>query len=157
MRLKITGISVFILIIMLAGTALAVDIDTLDKVSVLMPQSKVHSLLGSPDEIISLGKGLTAELYKVTNAEPMIGTGCIYQDNQQLVAQAFIYKGIANKEAAARLVHDGYNVLEETEGVFRLAGKDDDTGQPLVARISTENGMTMIMTFEKHFYDSWAK
>lgn len=146
-----------LLVIMLAGTALAIDINTLDKVSVLMPQSQVRSLLGSPNEVIELGSGLTADIYKVTKAEPMIGAGCIYQDNQQLAGQAFVFQGIVNKTAADRLVKHGFTVTEETEGVFKLVGKDDDTGQPMVAQIALNNGMTVIMTFEKDFYERWGK
>ncbi|MDD2338623.1 MAG: hypothetical protein PHD01_18865 [Geobacteraceae bacterium] len=157
MKQTIIIFSGILLVIMLAGTALAIDINTLDKVSVHMPQSQVRSLLGSPDEVIELGSGLTADIYKVSNAEPMIGAGCIYQDNRHLVGQAFIFQGIVNKAASERLVKHGFSVTEETEEVFRLVGKDDDTGQPLVAQISLNNGMTVIMTFEKVFHESWGK
>ncbi len=154
LNLLIIGI---LLVSMFAGTAMAIEIDTLDKVSVLMPQSKVHSLLGTPDEVIKLGNGLTADIYKVTKAEPLIGAGCIYQDNRQLAGQAFIFQGLVNKEAAERLVKHGFSVTEETEGAYRLIGKDDDSGLPLVAQIALNNGMTVIMTFEKGFYDRWGK
>jgi hypothetical protein len=157
MKQIIKLLSVITLVCILAGTALAVDLDTLDKVSVLMPQAKVQSLLGSPEEVLTLGNGLSADIYKVSDAEPLIGTGCIYQDNQKLVAQAFIFKGIINRDAAARLVHHGYRVLEESGEVFKLTGKDDDSGQPLLASITLENDMTIIMTFEKGFYECWAK
>lgn len=157
MKQIITIVSGILLIAMLAGTALAIDINTLDRVSVLMPQSQVRSLLGSPDDVIELERGLTADIYKVSKAEPMIGAGCIYQDKRHLVGQAFIFQGKVDKEAAERLVHNGYRVTEESGGVFRLEGKDDDTGQPLVARITLDNGITVIMTFEKGFYDRWGK
>jgi hypothetical protein len=62
-----------------------------------------------------------------------------------------------DKEAAERLIKLGFSVMEDSEGSFRLIGKDDDTGQPLVANISLNNGMTVIMTFEKGFYDRWGK
>jgi len=62
-----------------------------------------------------------------------------------------------NKEAAERLTKHGFVVLESTDGAYRYAGKDDDFGHPLVAQITNYNGMTVIMTFEKGFYDRWSK
>ncbi|MRR53410.1 MAG: hypothetical protein EG822_02720 [Deltaproteobacteria bacterium] len=140
-----------------AGTVHAIDIETLDKISVHMPKAKVHALLGAPEEVLELGNGLTAEIYKVSNAEPMIGAGCIYQDNRQLAGQAFVFEGLLHKEAAERLVKHGFRVIEEIEGTYRLAGKDDDTGKPLVAQVALDNGMTVIMTFEKDFHEQWSK
>lgn len=157
MKQIITIIIGILLTSMLAGTAMAVDIDALDKVSVLMTRSKVHSHLGKPDEVIELGKGLKAEIYKNTKTESMVGAGCIYQDNGQLVGQAFVFRGIVNKEAAERLTKHGFVELENTEGASRLAGKDDDSGRPLIAHITSNNGMTVIMTFEKEFYDRWSQ
>lgn len=146
-----------LVISMFAGTALAIDIETLDKINVHMPKEKVHALLGAPEEVLDLGKRLTAEIYKVSNAEPMIGAGCIYQDNRQLTGQAFVFDGLLHKEAAERLVKHGFRVIEEIEGTYRLAGKDDDTGKPLVAHVALDNGMTVIMTFEKDFHEQWSK
>jgi len=140
-----------------SGTAMAINIDALDKVSVLMTQSKVHSHLGKPDEVIELGKDLKAEIYKNTKIESMVGAGCIYLNGGQLVGQAFVFQGVVNKEAAERLTKHGFVVLENTEGVSRHVGKDDDFGHPLVAQITNYNGMTVIMTFEKGFYDRWGK
>lgn len=142
---------------MFAGTALAIDIESLDRISVHMPRAEVHTLLGAPEEILELGNGLSAEIYKVSNAEPMIGAGCIYLDNRQLTGQAFIFEGLLHKEAAERLVKHGFRVIEEIEGTYRLAGKDDDTGKPLVAQVALNNGMTVIMTFEKDFHEQWSK
>jgi len=140
-----------------AGTAMAIDIETLDKISVHMPKAQVLALLGDPEEVLELGNGLSAEIYKVSNAEPMIGAGCIYQNNSQLAGQAFVFEGQLHKEAAERLVKHGFRVIEEIEGTYRLAGKDDDTGKPLVAQVALDNGMTVIMTFEKDFHKQWSK
>jgi hypothetical protein len=153
--MKKTGTIIFGILLfgMLAGTAMAVDIQTLDKVSVLMSKADVHTLLGNPDEVVELGNGLNAEIYKVTSMEPMVGAGCLYQADQRLAGQAFVFQGKVDKVAAERLQKLGFTVLEDSEGAFRLLGKDDDTGQPLVATITLNNGMTVIMTFEKGFYD----
>lgn len=145
------------LISVFAGTVLAIEIETLDKISVLMPREQVHVLLGPPEEVFEAGKGLTAEIYRVSNAEPMIGAGCIYQDNRLLSGQAFVFEGILQKAAAERLVKHGFRVIEEIDGTYRLVGKDDDTGKPLVAQIALDNGMTVLMTFEKDFHEQWSK
>ena len=40
---------------------------------------------------------------------------------------------------------------------FRLSGKDDDTGRPIVVTIGENNDLTTVMTFEKGFYDRRVK
>ncbi|MCX5815559.1 MAG: hypothetical protein NTX75_04860 [Proteobacteria bacterium] len=155
---EITKIIIGIMMVcLLAGTTMAVDINALDQVSVLMTKSKVLSLLGMPDDVGEAGNGLEVDIYRVNNISPMVGAGCIYEDNQRLAGQAFIFQGEMGKEAAERLKKHGFTVTEEKEGAFRLLGKDDDTGQPLVAYITLNNGMTVIMTFEKDFYDRRVK
>ncbi len=62
-----------IMIFMLANTAIAVDINALDRVSVLMTKPNVLSLLGAPDKVIDVGSGLKADIYKLNNMEPMVG------------------------------------------------------------------------------------
>lgn len=142
---------------MVACTAMALDINALDGVSVLMNKSKVHSLLGMPDEIDELKGDIKVELYKVNKMDPMVGASCIYMGNQQLVGQAFVFQGEMGKEAADRLKKNGFNITEEKEGFFRFLGKDDDTGRPIVVHIILNSGMTVIMTFEKDFYDKRIK
>jgi hypothetical protein len=142
---------------LLAGTAMAVDIKALDQVNVLMNRSEVLSLLGRPDEVVEIGNGLKADIYKVTNLEPMVGAGCLYRDDQRLAGQAFVFEGEVDRLAAERLKKHGFIAMEDTEGAFRLVGKDDDTEQTLVAHISLNNGMTVIMTFEKDFHDGMVK
>lgn len=142
---------------MITGTALAVDIDTLDRVSVRMPRSEVTALLGTPDEVAELADGMAAEIYRVTGHPPLVGTGCIYGDDRRLVGQSFILQGELGSAAAGRLTQLGFTVLDSSEGHVRLVGRDDDTGHPLVARISHEHGMTVVTTFDKAFYDLKAR
>ncbi len=142
-----------LMVIMLAGTAMAVDLNVLDRVSVGMTKTEVLSLLGNPDDMVEVESGLQAEIYKVADMEPMVGAGCIYEDDQRLAGQSFVFQGKMDKEAAERLMKLGFFVMEDTAGSFRLLGKDDDTGQPLVVHIAFNDGMTVIMTFEKGFYD----
>jgi hypothetical protein len=146
-----------IMIFMLANTAIAVDINALDRVSVLMTKPNVLSLLGAPDNVIDVGSGLKADIYKLNNMEPMVGAGCIYEDDQRLAGQTFIFQGEMDKEAAEHLKKLGFTVMEEHGGTLRLLGKDDDTGQPIVVNIALNNGLTVITTFEKGFYDRRVK
>ncbi len=62
-----------------------------------------------------------------------------------------------DKEAAEHLKKLGFTVMEEHGGTLRLLGKDDDTGQPIVVNIALNNGLTVITTFEKGFYDRRVK
>ncbi|MDD2321409.1 MAG: hypothetical protein PHO83_15295 [Geobacteraceae bacterium] len=155
---KITnGALAILMVLMLSGMALAVDLTALDQVSVSMTRSEVLALLGNPDDVVDAGRGLKAEVYKVADMMPMVGAGCIYQDDQRLAGQAFIFQGKVGKEAVERLLELGFALMEEQDGTFRLLGKDDDTGRPLVAHIAFNDGMTVIMTFEKGFYDQRVK
>jgi len=141
----------------LCGIAPAMDLTALDRVTITMTKSEVLSLLGEPDEVTEIGNGLKAEVYTVNGLEPMVGTGCIYENNRRLVGQSFIFQGEMDRVAADRLVELGFSVMEDTEGNIRLLGKDDDTGRPLVATLSHDKDMTIIMTFEKGFYDRQVK
>ena len=79
---NLTGV-ILILLFFMATTAMAVDVATLDQVSVLMSKGKVLSILGTPDEKGTVSMGLTAEIYKLTDTPgsdpyPMLGAGCVY-------------------------------------------------------------------------------
>lgn len=145
------------MVLMLAGWAAAADINTLDRVSVLMTRSQVISMLGSPDNVIEVGNGLKADIYKVKNMEPMVGAGCLYEDDRHLAGQSFVFQGEMSREASERLKKHGFTVVDVKKGDMLLAGKDDDTGKPLVVHIVTDNGMTVVTTFEKSFYDRRVK
>jgi hypothetical protein len=153
MKIITNGAIAILMVITLAGAAMAVDLKVLDRVSVGMTKTEVLSLLGNPDDMAVVESGLQAEIYKVADMEPMVGVGCIYEDDQRLAGQSFVFQGKMDNEAAERLMKLGFSAMEDTAGSFRLFGKDDDTGQPLVVHITFNDGMTVIMTFEKGFYD----
>jgi hypothetical protein len=147
-------ILLLVLIGMAAGTAWAVDLAALDRVSILMPKSKVLSILGPPDEVGDIGHKLKADIYKLTDAmAPMIGAGCVYDEQQILAATAFIFEGAVGKETADRIKEAGFTYIGEKDGAARLAGKDDDTGLPVVVTVVENGGLTTVITFEKGFYD----
>lgn len=145
------------MVLTFAGTASAVDLRTLDQVSVLMPKARVLALLGTPDDVMAVGKGLEAEMYRVSDIAPMMGVGCIYEDDQRLVGLAYVFRVDMEREAVERFRQFGFTLLREEGGTYRLVGKDDDTGQPLVVTVSDANGMTIVMSFEKGFYDRRVK
>jgi hypothetical protein len=142
-----------IMILTSCSIALAFDLDTLDRVAVQMSKSEVLALLGNPDEVDDLGGGLQVDVYRVDNMDPMVGTGCIYGDDRRLAGQSFIFQGEMGKQTAKRLQEDGFQLTEEKGDTFRLFGNDDDTGKPIVVHILQRSGMTVVMTFEKGFYD----
>jgi hypothetical protein len=145
------------LIGMTAVSSWAVDVESLDRVSVLMSKSKVVSILGTPDEVGDIGPLLKADIYKVSDEGPLIGAGCVYDEKQILAATAFIFRGNVGKEAANRIKEDGFAFLDDKNGTIRLTGKDDDTGLPIMVTVSENGGLTTVMTFEKGFYDRTVK
>lgn len=140
-----------------AAGALAADISSLDRVSVLMPKAKVISILGAPDETAQLGGGLNVDIYRVVNAMPLVRSGCIYDDDGRLVGQSFVFQTEMAGKAAEGLREIGFSLLDEKTGSIRLAGRDDDTGQPLIAIIDENEGLTTVTTFEKGFYERRVK
>lgn len=144
----------FLFFVMASATgASAADIAGLDRVSVLMPKAKVHSILGSPDETAQIGGGLNVEIYRIDNAMPLVRSGCIYDDGGSLVGQSFVFAGTMAGNAGERLRELGFSLLDRKVDSLRLAGRDDDTGLPLVAVIYESDGLTTLTTFEKGFYD----
>ena len=142
-----------IMIFTSCSMALAFDMDTLDRVAVQMSKSDVLALLGDPDEVDDLGGGLQVDVYRVDKMDPMVGTGCIYGDDRRLAGQSFIFQGEMGKQTVERLKEHGFQLTEEKGDAFRLFGNDDDTGKPIVVHILQRSGMTVVMTFEKEFYD----
>ncbi|MBI5593179.1 MAG: hypothetical protein HY881_22170 [Deltaproteobacteria bacterium] len=146
-----------IMVAALYGSCAAFDLPSLDRVAVSMPRSTVLLLLGKPDEVGELKDGLEVDIYKSNDLSPMMGTGCIYGDDKCLAGQSFIFQGEMARQAVERLQQDGFTLTEEKGETFRMLGKDDDTGQPLVVQIIQGAGLTVVMTFEKGFYDRRAK
>lgn len=146
----------FIGIIMLLGScsvAQPVDLASLDRVSVQMPQPEVHAILGKPDEVSDVENGLEVHLYRSNTLEPMVGTGCIFGHDQRLVGQSFVFQGEMGKQTSEWMQKNGFTLTDQQRGTFSLLGKDDDTGRPLVVHILQSNGLTIVMTFDKDFFD----
>ena len=138
------------------GPAMAIDMEALDKVAVMMTKTEVKGLLGEPDQNSKMILGLTAEVYEVSGLEPMVGVGCIYEA-EKLVGQAFIFEGSSTDTALENLKSHGFIHYTSRDGVARLLGEDDDTGQPIVVIVVDEGGLTTIITFDKAFYENTLK
>ena len=82
--MKKLTVAIAAMMIMSSGLAMAFGIATLDKVSVHMTKVQVVSLLGTPDRTDKAAGGLLVEVYKVENAEPLVGAGCIYDDDRRV-------------------------------------------------------------------------
>ncbi len=152
MKKRVQMILWAILLFAPAATAFAADLAALDRVSVLMPKTQVVSILGAPDEVTRMGR-LKIELYHVTGASPLLSAGYIYENEAILAAHAFIFQGNLASQTADRLKKDGFTLLDERGTAYRLAGKDDDTGRPVVVTIDVDNDLTTVVTFEKGFYE----
>ena len=153
---------IMILFFFMSTTVMAVDISALDRVSVLMAKQKVISILGAPDETGTISMGLKAEIYKVAgvakgDAGSMLGAGLVYDTNSILKGQALMFDGRVARQSADHMKEIGFTLAEAKENSFRLLGKDDDTGLPIVVLVFEQEGITTIMTFEKGFYDRMAK
>lgn len=154
---KILPVSVMIMILCAAASVFAADIATLDKVSILMPKTKVLSILGVPRETVTLAKGLKVDVYPVDSALPLMHSGCIYNETGLLVGQSFVFRGHTADDITDRLKKHGFVPMQTKENPLRFAGFDDDTKQPLVAVIEEHDNLTTITTFEKTFYEAHVK
>jgi hypothetical protein len=152
MKKRVQMILWVILLFAPAATACAADIAALDRVSVLMPKTQVVSILGAPAEVTRMGR-LKVELYHVTGSSPLLSAGYIYEKDAILAAHAFIFQGNLAAQTADQLKKDGFTLLDENGTAYRLMGKDDDTGRPVIVTIDVDHDLTTVITFEKGFYE----
>ncbi len=158
MQQKSLAVTILIMFLLAATTATALEISSLDRVSVLMHREQVLSILGPPDETGVISMGLSAEIYKVkaipgSDKGPLTAAACVYDDDTTLKAQAFMFEGSVARQSAERLKEIGFSLVESRGASFQLLGKDDDTGCPIVVIIFEQGKATTVMIFEKEFYD----
>lgn len=156
--MKKTGMVLVVIMILLAAVnAFAVDTAALDKVSVLMPKNQVLTILGAPDEMMTLHEGLQAEVYHVKSSDPLLHAGCIYNSEGILTGLSFVFSGHTAADSIDRLKHHGFTPIPGQANAPRFAGFDDDTGRPLIAILTERDNLTTITTFEKAFYEAQVK
>ncbi len=152
MRVYSTIISVVVFLLFTASSSVAVDLVSLDRVSVLMPKSEVLALLGKADKVTDMG-GLAVDLYLVNDAAPLLSVGFFYEHELALAGSSLVFSGDLTAHSFARMKSLGFRVLEEKGDYLRLEGKDDDTGRPVIVTISRLENLTTVTTFEKRFYE----
>ncbi|MFO1316543.1 MAG: hypothetical protein U1F58_13145 [Burkholderiales bacterium] len=136
-----------------AGTAAALDLPTLDKVSVMMSLDQVRYIAGPPDEMAQMAPDLRLATWKMTGAPGMIAAGGIFDGRSALIAQAYVFAGETGAQALASLREFGFKVVEGPDGVTRLYGPDDDTGRPLVVLIDERPETTTVFAYEQREYE----
>ena len=113
-----------------ASPVSALDLATLDKISVMMSRDQVRFIAGTPDEVAALAPDLALETWKMTGTPGMVAAGGVFDARAVLIAQAFVFAGETGDVAMDSLRKFGFRVIAGADGVTRLYGPDDDTGRP---------------------------
>jgi hypothetical protein len=135
-----------------AGGAAALDLPTLDRISVMMSMDQVRYVAGAPDEMSRVAPDLTLATWRMTGAPGMVAAGGIFDGRGALIAQAYVFAGETGAQALASLAIFGFKVVDGADGVTRLYGPDDDTGRPLVVIIDERPDTTAVFAYEQNEY-----
>ena len=136
-----------------ASGANALDLPTLDKVSVMMSLDQVRYIAGPPAETAQMAPDLTLVTWKMVGAPGMLAAGGIFDGRKALIAQAYVFAGETGPEALASLRGFGFKVVAGEDGVTRLYGPDDDTGRPLVVIVDERPETTTVFAYEQREYE----
>jgi hypothetical protein len=134
--------------------AAALDLPTLDKVSVMMSRDQVRYIAGQPDEAVQLAADLMLETWRMTNAPGMIAAGGIFDRRNALIALAYVFAGATGELALNTLRELGFAVETGVDGVTRLRGPDDDTGRPLIVVIDERPPTTTVFAYDEREYET---
>jgi hypothetical protein len=136
-----------------ASVAAALDLPTLDKVSVMMTLDQVRQIAGAPDEAVRVEPEFTLATWTMADVPGMVAAGGIFDGRNVLIAQAYVFAGETGAQALASLREFGFKVVENPDGTVRLYGKDDDTGRPLVVVIDEQPATTTVYAYEQGEYE----
>lgn len=140
------------LLLLSVSCAYAVDIAALGRVSVLMQKSEVLKLLGEPDKVADMDD-LTVDMYMVQDAAHFVSAGYFYENSLVLAGYSYVFRSNIAIQAVNRMKSRGFDVLDKKRDYIRLAGKDIDTGRPIIVTITDMDYLTTITVFEKGFYE----
>ena len=146
---RAAGILAFALAATAAGSAAALDLPTLDKISVMMSMDQVRYVAGAPDEMSRVAPDLALATWRMTDTPGMVAAGGIFDGRSALIAQAYVFAGETGAQALASLKSFGFKVVDGADGVTRLYGPDDDTGRPLVVIIDERPDTTTVFAYEQ--------
>jgi hypothetical protein len=138
---------------LIAGAAGALDLPTLDRISVMMSRDQVRYIAGPPDDAARLAPDLTLETWRMTGAPGMLAAGGIFDARGALIALAYVFSGDAGDLAFDRLRQFGFKVVDGADGVRRMYGADDDTGRPLVVILDERPELTTVFAYEQNEYE----
>ena len=150
---RAAGVLAFALAATAAGGAAALDLPTLDKISVMMSMDQVRYVAGAPDEMSRVAPDLTLATWRMTDTPGMVAAGGIFDGRSALIAQAYVFAGETGAQALASLKSFGFKVVDGADGVTRLYGPDDDTGRPLVVIIDERPDTTTVFAYEQNEYE----
>jgi len=150
---RAAGILAFALAATTAGGAAALDLPTLDKISVMMSMDQVRYVAGAPDEMSRVAPDLTLATWRMTDTPGMVAAGGIFDGRSALIAQAYVFAGETGAQALASLKSFGFKVVDGADGVTRLYGPDDDTGRLLVVIIDERPDTTTVFAYEQKEYE----
>ena len=136
-----------------ACDALALDLATLDKISVMMSRDQVRYMAGPPDEAMQLAPDLTLETWRMTNVPGMIAAGGIFDTRGALIALAYVFAGETGDVALNSMRGMGFKVETNADGVTRIAAVDDDTGRPLTVIVDERPPTTTVFAYEQREYE----
>lgn len=136
-----------------ASPVSALDLPTLDKISVMMSRDQVRYIAGMPDEATGLAPDLTLETWNMTGTPGMVAAGGVFDARAALIAQAFVFAGETGDVAMDSLRKFGFRVIAGGDGVTRLYGPDDDTGRPLVVIVDERPDLTTVFAYDQSEYE----
>jgi len=141
----------------IAPHAHALDLASLDRVSVMMSMDQVRSIAGPPTEMRAVTPELTLAMWTMSDAPGMHAAGGIFDARGALIAQAYVFAGSLGDQVLERMRSLGFKATTGADGVTRLYGPDDDTGRPLVAVIDDRGETTTLFAYEQNEYERRSK
>ena len=139
-----------------AGAALhahALDLASLDRVSVMMSMDQVRAIAGPPAEMRAVTPELTLAMWTMNDVPGMHAAGGIFDARGALIAQAYVFAGSLGDQVLERMRALGFKATTGADGVIRLYGPDDNTGRPLVAVIDDRGETTTLFAYDQGEYE----
>jgi hypothetical protein len=152
-RLRLRGMLAALGLALAADPALALDLPTLDRISVMMSLDQVKQVAGAPDAQARVEPEFTLATWTMQNTPGMVAAGGIFDRRQALIALSYVFAGHTAEQALASMRGFGFRVVDNPDGSVRLYGKDDDTGRPLVVVIDEQPDTTTVYAYDQAEYE----
>lgn len=129
--------------------ALALDLPTLDRLSVMMSLDQVRAIAGAPAELRNVPPDLRLAIWPMTDTPGMVAAGGIFDTRGALIALAYMFAGSLGSEVSERMRALGFRPGADAVGNLQLYGKDDDTDRPLIVVIDDLGDTTTVFAYEQ--------